>query len=391
MRIVFTVSSVGLGHARRSLALARNLRDLRSDIEISWISAEPVISFLESEGEKILPVSRELRSLSSVMEDQVTSGRLRDMSRVARNSSSIARANYSFLKDNLSSFDMLIQDEFAETMFCFMWDKNPKLPAFRVVITDYLQFESGSTLNPLSRIITWYANRMLARAFSNASLRIFADDSGSVPLRLRARLDNFEVVGPILPEPPIASKSELKYKIISTEFEDVSDDRKLIVVSIGGTSTGKTLIDFLFANFREISRNLNCRIIALLGPRIGKLEYKVNKEDPIRFVTFTTNSIQYFKAADCVVCQAGASTLNEVASLGTSCVAIPISNHFEQEANARRFSDEFGFVVLKYEELTVKSLVDAVNNASFKNYSKPDFSDGGITAARLILKVSGMK
>jgi UDP-N-acetylglucosamine--N-acetylmuramyl-(pentapeptide) pyrophosphoryl-undecaprenol N-acetylglucosamine transferase len=390
MRIVYAVSSLGLGHARRSLVLARNLRDLNSDVEISWISAEPVISFLESEGEKILPVSRELRSLSTVMEDQVISGRLSDMSRVARNSSSIARTNYSLLKNHLASFEFLIQDEFAETMFCFMWDKNPKLPAFRVVITDYLQFESGHTLNPLSRVITWYANRMLARAFSNASLRIFADDSKAVPLRHRARLDDFEVVGPILPKLPIASKSDLKYKIISSEFEDAPDDRKLILVSVGGTSTGKVLIDFLFANFREISRELNCRIIALLGPRIGKLEYKVSKEDPIRFVTFTASNIQYFKAADCAVCQAGASTLNEVASLGMPCVAIPISNHFEQEANAKRFSDEYGFSVLRYEELTVKSLVDAVDNASGKSYSRPDFSEDAISAARLILKGSGI-
>ena len=391
MRILYAVSSVGLGHARRSITLATNLRDIRSDIEISWISAEPVISFLESEGEKILPVSRELKSLSTVMENAVNSGRLGDMSRVARNSSSVARANYSLLKDHLANFDMLIQDEFAETMFCFMWDKNPKLPAFRVAITDYLQFESGRSLNPLSRIVTWYANRMLARAFTNASLRIFADDPGSVPTKIQNRLVDFEVVGPILPELPTASKTELRTKIISAEFGEKPDDRKLIVASAGGTSTGKLLVDFLFANFREVSRELNCRIIVLLGPRIEKSEYKVGKADPVRFVSFTPDSFQYFKAADCVVCQAGASSLNEVVSLGTSCVAIPISNHFEQEANASRFSTHYGFSLLKYEELTAKSLIDAVNKSLNASYQRPDFSANASTAARLILKESEIR
>ncbi len=254
MRIVYGVSSVGLGHARRSLTLARNLREIRSDIEISWITAEPGISFLESEGEKILPVSRELKSLSPVMEKGVSSGRLDDMSRVARNSSSIARTNYTLLKEQLANFDVLIQDEFAETMFCFMWDKNPKLPAFRIIITDYLQFESGRSLSPLSRIITWYANRMLVRAFSKASLRIFADNPDSVSPKIRSRLADFEVVGPILPKLPFASKAELRNKIISTEFGDEPDNKKLIVASVGGTSTGKVLVDFLFVNFREISR-----------------------------------------------------------------------------------------------------------------------------------------
>ena len=391
MRIIYAVSSVGLGHARRSLTIARILRNLQSDIEISWISAEPVISFLESEGEKVQPVSRELKSLSSVMEKGVISGCLDDMSRVARNSSSIARGNYSLLKEQLANFDVLIQDEFAETMFCFMWDKNPKLPPFRIIITDYLQFESGRILNPLSWIVTWYANRMLARAFSKASLRLFADVPTSVPMRLRAKLTDFEVVGPILPELPIATKAELRNKIISKEFGDESDNRKLIAASVGGTSTGKLLVDFLYANSLEISKELNCRIIVLVGPRIEKSEYKVDKADPIRFVSFTPDSIQYFRAADCVVCQAGASTLNEVASLGVSCVAIPISNHFEQETNAKRFSEDYGFSVLKYDELSVKSLVDAVNNTTSKRYTRPDFSGDAATAARLILKESGIQ
>jgi UDP:flavonoid glycosyltransferase YjiC (YdhE family) len=71
--------------------------------------------------------------------------------------------------------------------------------------------------------------------------------------------------------------------------------------------------------------------------------------------------------------------------LGTPCVVIPIENHFEQEANAKRFSEKYGFVVLRYDDLNAKSLVDSIKSATSKNYEPPDFSGGAEKAARLIL------
>ena len=93
MRILYGVSSVGLGHARRSLAIVDCLRKSGDDIEIDWISSQPVISFLEQKAERVLPVSKELKSLSSVMEERVSAGHLDDMSRVARASSSNQRSS----------------------------------------------------------------------------------------------------------------------------------------------------------------------------------------------------------------------------------------------------------------------------------------------------------
>ncbi len=151
MKLAYGVSSVGLGHARRSLTLARYLRKARNDLEITWFCAEPVISFLEQEGEKIPSVCRQLRSLSSIMEDRVSSGRLKDMSLVARTSSTIARQNYSFLSKELSDYDFLVQDEFVETLLAFMWEKPSVLPTHKAVVTDFLELSSPGSWNPLSQ------------------------------------------------------------------------------------------------------------------------------------------------------------------------------------------------------------------------------------------------
>ena len=82
-------------------------------------------------------------------------------------SSTVGSANYSKLKRILGMYDGLIQDEYPETMFSFMWDRRPILPTKKVVITDYLWLETKSR-NPVSRIVTWYANKMLSKAYHNS-------------------------------------------------------------------------------------------------------------------------------------------------------------------------------------------------------------------------------
>jgi UDP-N-acetylglucosamine--N-acetylmuramyl-(pentapeptide) pyrophosphoryl-undecaprenol N-acetylglucosamine transferase len=388
MKITYGVSSVGLGHARRSLTLARYLRKVKSDLEITWFCAEPVISFLEREGEKIPPVSRLLTSLSSAMEERVSSGRLDDMSHVARVSSSVARRNYELLKKDLSEFDVLIQDEFVETLLSFMWDKHSVLPSRRIAITDYLEIESKGSWNPVGHLINWYANRMLSKAYASCHPRIFADDPLAVPLSLRKRLfRDFSVVGPILPDPPAESKSALRKKILSDHFEAGLDNKKLIVISVGGTSTGRYLIDFFTANSEFISRELDCRIIVMLGPRIDPSMFAGGQNSCFKYLPFIPDTVSYFKAADCVVCQAGASTLNEVTSVGTPCLAIPIFNHFEQEANAKRFAEKYSFSVLDHRHLTKESIASGINRAlNREKYSPVDFSSNVAKAGQLILE-----
>jgi len=371
LKVLYGVSSVGLGHARRSLTLANKIRKL-GDYEIDWVASVPARSFLEGRGEKVLPVSSRMKTLSSAMEDRVSQGRLKDISLVARKSSALSRENYNELREFLGNYEALIQDEFVETMFSFMWDRNPPLPRKRVVITDYFQIQTN-TWNPLSRVVTWYANRMLAKAYGNSQLRIFADEAESTP----KKLPKFEIVGPILEQVPDETREDLRRKLFS------GDNRMIVVVTVGGTSIGKRILDFIASNEKSIREGMgNAKLILMLGPRIDRNLYPENSEN-LEFVPFTTEALSYFKAADCVVAQAGGSTLNEVASLGTPCVAIPIKNHWEQQVNARKFSKEYGFQLLQYDELNVGSVVNAVRIAMNSKY-EPKRSDGAERAAKLV-------
>jgi pimeloyl-ACP methyl ester carboxylesterase len=69
-RALFVSSPIGLGHARRDVAIARELRALVPDVQIDWLAQDPVTRVLEAEGETIHPASVHLASESGHFESE---------------------------------------------------------------------------------------------------------------------------------------------------------------------------------------------------------------------------------------------------------------------------------------------------------------------------------
>ena len=67
-RALYLSSPIGLGHGRRDIAIARELRALRPDLHIDWLAQDPVTRLLENEGERIHPLSARLASESRHIE-----------------------------------------------------------------------------------------------------------------------------------------------------------------------------------------------------------------------------------------------------------------------------------------------------------------------------------
>ena len=59
-RILYVSGSLGLGHITRDLVIARELRALRPDVELSWIAAHPATLLVEQAGEHLHPGGAEL-------------------------------------------------------------------------------------------------------------------------------------------------------------------------------------------------------------------------------------------------------------------------------------------------------------------------------------------
>ena len=69
-RALYISSPIGLGHAQRDVAIARELRQLHPDLEIDWLAQDPVTRVLEAEGERIHPASAFLANESRHIESE---------------------------------------------------------------------------------------------------------------------------------------------------------------------------------------------------------------------------------------------------------------------------------------------------------------------------------
>src|SRR5204863_7220021 len=67
-RALYVSSPIGLGHAQRDVAIARELRSLVPDLQIDWLAQDPVTRVLAAEGEHIHPASADLASESGHMQ-----------------------------------------------------------------------------------------------------------------------------------------------------------------------------------------------------------------------------------------------------------------------------------------------------------------------------------
>ena len=69
-RALYVSSPIGLGHAQRDVAIARELRTLVPDLQIDWLAQDPVTRVLAAEGERIHPASAHLANESGHIESE---------------------------------------------------------------------------------------------------------------------------------------------------------------------------------------------------------------------------------------------------------------------------------------------------------------------------------
>ena len=74
-RALYLSSPIGLGHARRDLAIARALRTHHPDLQIDWLAQHPVTRVLADRGERVHPASRFLASESAHVESEAAVAR----------------------------------------------------------------------------------------------------------------------------------------------------------------------------------------------------------------------------------------------------------------------------------------------------------------------------
>ncbi len=309
----FFSSPIGLGHVTRDIAIVNNFKN----ISINFITGSGAAKILKKLDYKVQDV---YNPPSFIIEN----GTLKNPAKWLWN-------YYQYYRDcrNISEEliqkdkpDLVISDEdFASLTVA----QNIKIPT--VLVTDV--FETHFTKG-IASIIEKKMNKSMQEIIKKCDVVIFPGNGDEH--------DNIKMVGPIVRETN-STREELRKKF--------SFEKKIILISIGGTSAGLFLIEKALESISKINQELD--IVLVSGPAVNK------KYENVKNLGFVDNLHELIFAADVIISLAGKSTIDEAKAYGTPAIFIPIKGHFEQEDNA----SELGFVfedIDRLQELILEKL-----------------------------------
>ena len=337
-RALFVSSPIGLGHARRDVAIARALRDLVPDLQIDWLAQDPVTRVLEAEGERIHPASRHLASESGHFESECAEHDLHAFQAIRR-MDEILCANFMVFHDVVREepYDLWIGDEAWELDF-FLHENPGEKRAPYAWLTDFvgwLPMEDGG--EPEAALTADYNAEMVEHIARGPSIRdraVFvgnADDVVDAPL------------GPGLPMIRDWTEQHFAFAGYVTGFDQDALDREALraelgyrdgeqvcLVTVGGSGVGTTLLERVIAAFPEARQRVpRLRMVVVAGPRIDLAT--LPRHDGLDVRAYVHDLYRHLAACDLAVVQGGLTTAMELTAAKRPFLFFPLRHHFEQE------------------------------------------------------------
>ena len=356
MVILFFTSPIGLGHATRDIAICEKLRPLTND-KILFVTGQAAYTIISNNGYIAYNVytpndfhvnyTMHLQSMIKWLIQYVS---------YYKRCKIVAQQ---FIEKNSENNLLIVSDEdFAS--IAVGKNRNKK----RVLITDILRTHF---LKGLPSIIEYSMNRSLERMISSCDNVIIPDYGNDI--------DNKLYIGPIVRELTITDRCALRKKF--------KMHKPTILLTIGGTPSGKYLIEMTIKAFRKLRMKLDTKLLIASGPSIDVQDKFLctSDIDSIMDIGFVNNLHEYIYASDLVVSLAGRSTIDETIAYKTPGVFIPIKNHFEQEENARRMGYNYEDI-FKLESLMEEKL----DNMGVITSNKTISTFGSEKAAKIILE-----
>jgi pimeloyl-ACP methyl ester carboxylesterase/predicted glycosyltransferase len=349
-RALFVSSPIGLGHAWRDVAIARELRALRPELDIDWLAQPPVTHVLEACGERIHPASAGLANESRHIAAESGDHEL-NVFQAWRRMDEILLANFMVFRDvaRAEDYDLWIGDEAWELDYHL--HENPSLKtAPYVFLTDFVGWlpmaEGGEEE---ARLTADYNAEMLGHIAALPGVRdraIFVGSPGDVvphgfgdglPAIRPWVEDHFSFSGYVLgPDagPPAdreALRAELGY----------GPDERVCIVTVGGSGVGEGLLRRVVAAYPAARERVpGLRMVAVCGPRIDPDTLGV--PDGVEVVAYVDRLSRHLAACDVAVTQGGLSTCMELAAAKRPFVYLPLRRHFEQNLHVRHRLERYG-------------------------------------------------
>jgi predicted glycosyltransferase len=350
-RALYISSPIGLGHARRDVAIADELRALHPDLEIDWLAQSPVTDVLEARGERVHPASAWLASESAHFAAE-SSGHDLNAFQAVRRMDEILVANFMVFYDVVEAgeYDLVIGDEawdvdhhlhenpeLKRTAFAWMTDFVGWLP-----MPDGGEHEAFLTADYNAEMIEHIARFPLLRdrsIFVGDPDDIVPDDFGPGLGSIREWTEqHFDFAGYVTgfdPSALVANRAELRREL------GYHDDERVVIVTVGGSGVGEALLQRVIASYLEAARRVpGLRMIAVAGPRIDPAALRAPQGVEVR--AYVPELHKHLIAADIAVVQGGLTTTMELVAGRRPFLYFPLANHFEQSRHVAHRLDRYG-------------------------------------------------
>jgi pimeloyl-ACP methyl ester carboxylesterase/predicted glycosyltransferase len=337
-RALFVSSPIGLGHARRDIAIAAELRRRHPDLEIDWLAQHPVTRMLADAGERVHPASRLLASESAHIEAESGEHRLHCF-QAWRRMDEILAADFMVFHDVIDDhpYDLVIGDEAWE--IDYFLHENPELKRFAYCwLTDFVGWlpmpEGGGAEAALTADYNAEMIEQIARYPRVRDLALFVGNPDDiVPDRFGDGLpkirdwvrDHYRFPGYItgFDTGAVADRDQLRTDL------GYGRDEQVCVVTVGGSGVGSGMLRRVIDAFpRAASKVDGLRMIVVAGPRIDPAS--LPSPPGVEVLAYVPHLYRHLAASDLAVVQGGLTTCMELTATRRPFIYLPLRQHFEQ-------------------------------------------------------------
>jgi predicted glycosyltransferase len=393
-RVLYLSSPIGLGHGRRDIAITRELRKLYPDLQVDWLSQDPVTRLLEANEETIHPLSARLASESRHIELESGEHDLNAF-QALRRMDEVLIANFMIFQDAVDdgNYDLIIADEAWD--IDHYWHEHPELKKAALAwFTDFVGFLPMPAGGEHEAFLTGdYNAEMIEHIERHPGVRdraIFVGEPDDIIPRsfgkdLPAMRDwvpkHFDFAGYILGEHPASFgiRSDLRQAL------NYRYDERVCIVTVGGSGVGTHLIRRILHSWPMAKAAIpELRMIVVAGPRIDPLSLQVPAGVEVR--AFVPNLDRHLAACDLALVQGGLTTCMELVAAGTPFIYFPLRNHFEQNFHVAHRLDRYrAGRRMEFATSTPEMIADAmIAELSAPKRFAPVEAGGAARAARML-------
>lgn len=348
-RALFLSSPIGLGHVRRDLAIAEQLRVRHPDLQIDWLAQHPVTKVLAAAGETIHPASRWLASESGHIASEATGHDLHCF-QALRRMDEILVANFMVFQEVVEDgvYDLVVGDEAWDVDH--FWHENPELKrGAHVWFTDfvgYLPMPDGGEHE--AHLTADYNAEMIQHIDRFPRIRdraVFVGNLGDVIP---------ETFGPDLPKIRDWTEAHFDFPGYITGFTPPTPDEavvwrvelgyepheKVCVVTVGGSGVGRDLLEKTVAAYPLAKRAVpELRMVVVAGPRIDPAG--LAEHPGLEVHGYVDDLYRHLSVCDLAVVHGGLTTTMELTAARRPFLYFPLQQHFEQTYHVRHRLDQY--------------------------------------------------